>query len=162
MQLVGSEHYDGGRVPEAHTNTHDRGCFRVRDPSSPAKLQTLARKLIVLRHRDSPVVYGRSFDRASPGARGTCGFGLRIEPLLSRVERRSGRSGTSRTVVRSLGRVSDFRGHQSLSRLLRFGARPLDRLRSDRQRPVVPLVLNGPTVGTTTYSRIKLTCLTTV
>ena len=72
------------------------------------------------------------------------------------------RSGTSRTVVPSLGRVSDFRGHQSLARLLRFGARPLDRLRSDRQRPDVPFVLNGSTVRTTTYSRIKLTCLATV
>ena len=78
------------------------------------------------------------------------------------VGRRTGRSGTSRTVVRSLGRTSDFRGHQSLFQLLRFGARPLDRLRSDRQRPNVPYVLNGSTVGTTTNSRIKLTCLTTV
>ena len=82
--------------------------------------------------------------------------------MFTVVGRRTGRSGTSRTVVRSLGRTSDFRGHQSLFQLLRFGARPLDRLRSDRQRPNVPYVLNGSTVGTTTNSRIKLTCLTTV
>lgn len=135
--------------------------FRVRDPSSPDKLQMLARRLDILRHRDSPVVYGRSFDRTPPGTRGTYSFRLGWASV-ARIERRSGRSGTSRTVVHSLGRASDFRGHQSLSQLLRFGARPLDRLRSDRQRPFVPLVLKGSTVGTTTYSRIKLTCLTTV
>ena len=99
---------------------------------------------------------GRRRAHAAPTAFGSA------EPLSYGIERRSGRSGTSRTVVHSLGRASDFRGHQSLSQLLRFGARPLDRLRSDRQRPFVPLVLKGSTVGTTTYSRIKLTCLTTV
>ena len=78
------------------------------------------------------------------------------------IEQRPERSGTSRTVVHSLGRASVFRGHQSLSRLLRLGVRPLDRLRCDRQRTVVPFVLNDTTVGTTIYSRIKLTCLTTV
>ena len=78
------------------------------------------------------------------------------------VERSTRRSGTSRTVSHSLGKGSDFRGHQSLTLLLGFGARPLDRLRSYRQRPNVPYVLDGPTVGLTTDSRIKLTCLTTV
>lgn len=111
--------------------------LRCRDPSSPDKLQTLVRKLIVLRHRDSPVVYGRSFVRRSPRARGTCSRGRGAGPtplglaLLS--DDALERSGTSRTVVRSLGAVSDFRGHQSLSASLRVGARPLDRLRSDRR-----------------------------
>lgn len=52
---------------------------------------------------------GRRRAHAAPTAFGS------DEPLSYGIVRRSGRSGTSRTVVHSLGRASDFRGHQSLS-----------------------------------------------
>ena len=150
------------RAPRLYTHASSTRAHvsSVRDPSSPDKLQTIARRLSILRHRDSPVVYGRSFTSTSPALAAPTILGPEASVLT--IERSPTRSDSSRTVVHSLGRASVFRGHQSLSRLLRLGVRPLDRLRCDRQCPVVPCVLNGTTVGTTTHSRIKLTCLTTV